>query len=742
MPLPHVPRFTLRLEGSGTIADMHSFMTCLYQYWYHKGYWGVVTSSIVDFLNVFALFIVAFIFTMRFDWVVALRCDEAECATSTLIHGVSRPYVFRRTFGGYLFGFVFLASTLAACVYEGVMLAETLYVHLEVEQIVRDAGVDTGFLTPLHRWWHEWQRSRLLSEDGPHEAVSLRGGGGCVLATSTWGDLLQCVCDAFRRSPHLKGASTGVEMDVLLAVQTLMQQDNYLIALCEGDLLNQGALLYMDADTLQFLVSLLFDAFHTVDSRLDVLAWRVKEAVVRYVVMYVVFYPFFATYSVVKVLVKNAAQFKSNYREFSRREWTERARWTFRLYNEVDHLQACRLANGREIAGRMVEHLTVSNSLSRLVRRTSSTCVLVTIIVSFLNPSLLIVGRVGGLTFVWWLTLALLLYAMFSDEDPREREYVYTADLELLVQSIHHTEDEWYTSGDAFLHRLTQSFFRSRVYLICSDLLRTLLKPLVLVWAVRDGSFDGLISYVQRVSVTLDGVGSVAAGCVFEDERRTDDGRSGDSGAEEGEEEQPLGTSGERARLHSTHRVASTTAANRSSVVLGSRAAHAEKVKRSIASFAGVYSQWMLQHLDNATTGSNDGASLDASEGGRPSLRVFLRGLNERVCQRVDSLSRLPLDASALGPMTAEGQLLLSSQGSWAPGFSARNVPNPPREGGERDGAIGQSSALPFVMGTTAHERERLFVSQVMDTPHVPATRHSDAYTAVGREGGRYGGVS
>ncbi|GET89681.1 hypothetical protein, conserved [Leishmania tarentolae] len=694
--LLRVPRFTLRFPGSGRIENMHLFTRTLYTYWYNKGFWGATVASAVDFLNTVVLFVVAVIFTMRYDWEVALSCAESECAAHPLVRGLHAPYIFRRTFWGHLWGFVLLSSTVGSCVYELARFVETYYLQYEIEEVAREAGVDTGFLTPLHRWRYHLQRG--LDGRVGHELIGLCGGETIALSTAGWGEFLETICVAVGRSHSVKFSAPGEPLDPLRAIQSLMQLENYLIALYETDALRGTALQYVSPGMIKILIDSMFDAFRTVESR-HKCVWAVRSTMVTYAMLYGAGFLFFCVYVTLKVLVKNAAQVKVNYWALSQRMWTPEAQWRFRLYNEVEHLHACRLRAGCEVAERMVERLRVSNSFSRLVRRICSTCVLVAAMLSFLNPALLIGSSIGGLTLVWWLTLALMLYACAPEVDPREREYAYITDLERLVDSIHYDTAEWFHSADAFYEHITTTFFKNRFLVVMTGLLENLALPVLLLYALGDGSVEALVEFVLQHSTTVDGVGSIAVG--------SDWTSSYPSTTSPGDYD-----SGEvhhaSASTQSNDVELSATLLGRATPSTGFAHKRAEKVQLSVASFAAVYSQWTLRHIDGPTGRESPASFQDAA------LNVFLRQLSVRVRQA----------AITHAASVASADELMISRDSCSPLKSARSERRfrVSRENGEEriDGADGEISGLPaFAAGsTTAHEREQLFVSQVSSSRH------------------------
>ncbi|CCW61018.1 unnamed protein product [Phytomonas sp. EM1] len=672
MGVPQIPRFSIYAQGGDKIGDLGYFMRCAYWYWYQKGFWGVAISAIIDFLNTLAVFILAFIFTMRFHWESALNCTENECTEALLFSNLSRPYIIKRNFVGYTFGFVFLTSSLVATLYEGCLMLLAIRIHREVDEVSRLAGVDTGFLTPIHRW--AYQRRRGVGGLEGHEAVDMKGDRDFVLTTMPWDVYLHKICTYINKTNKLKFYHEP--LDALRAVQALLQRENFLVAIHDSGMLDHGTLSFLGPDALSFVVSTLFDPFNTVYMRYESI-WTVRAHILAYIILHLCLFLFITTYITVKVLVKNAGQFKSNYREFSQNEWNHWAFWRFRLFNEVDHLHQCRLVNAREIAVRMVSRLSVSDSMNRLMRRLSSTFIFIFITLSFLNSSLLISGHFASLSFVWWLTISLLVYTSFSEVDPREREYVYTEDLKELVGVTHFSAPEWYVSGDSFYYHLSKHFFKSLLHIILHDLFCDTMQPFLLLWALRDGSVDNLLEFMRRSSVFVEGVGSVVLGSAFESMGSPltplDDASDSDD---------PSSLS----PFHSNSKFMPKFSMSKRSV-----SSRSIKLYQSVASFAAVYPQWMVQHVDDVASAPDP-------------LHAFLGELRGSVEKHFNDSSQ-----------SRNSDRLRKS---WNPYFSVQSCHEHNFwEGGKADMTPGWCVAM------TSHERERLFVSQLgfgktaIDTP-------------------------
>ncbi|PWV19686.1 hypothetical protein C3747_9g240 [Trypanosoma cruzi] len=503
-----VPSFSLRYQGNGRIEDVHLFMRCLYQIWYFRGPWGCCLASCVDFLNSVVLFCAIFFLALMFDWSAALNCDEVSCGNVTLVHGIHLPTILGTNH--MVLAFVLLLSSFMATCYEFLKFVETCSLQSELNGMLC-GFVDCGYITPVHRFLHMCRAMRARAHG--HEEMHLTGEPKFI-GDLSWGSFLDLVCERIQKDRAF-GVVAYKEFDSLRAVQALMVYDNYFIALHQHGILEKGTLKYVDNDLLKILICGLFDEFNTLKTgknQVSLVRWQV----LKYLAFYVLLYPFVVTLSLLRVLVKNAAVMRSDWGNYMTRDWSNHAQWTFRLYNEVPHILSARLSMGRVIAVDMVLKLKSYSSTERFIRRTASTIVFVTVILSFLNAPLFISGSVGGIPFVWWLSIALVAFTICAEKVPVQREYNYQADLNRLILQLHYWKDEWFYSGEKFYTALTRDFLKSRFFVIIEDLAHTFFMPIILLGVLFDGSISELVDVVFNESVSVDGLGSVSKGSAFE----------------------------------------------------------------------------------------------------------------------------------------------------------------------------------------------------------------------------------
>ncbi|KAG8346816.1 putative Autophagy protein Apg9 [Trypanosoma vivax] len=574
-----LPSFSLRYKSSGRVEDMHVFMTNLYRFWNFRGLWTSCTASFVDFLNSLVVFAVVVFLTTMFDWSTALACDEITCGNVTLMHSLRPPS--RANLKQLLFIIVLLSSTFASVCYELVIFISTCKLQCELETMLCGV-VDGGYKTPFHRFVHVWRRMRAGfkgHEEGPLQSeLPFVGNMG-------WGEFLETVCARIRQDRSF-GTLLHHEFDSLRAIQALMVYDNYLITLHHHKVVEKGSLKYLDDALLKFLISGMFDEFNTLNSgkaQVRSLRWKVAGLFILSLLLY----PFIISLLVVRVLVKNAAAMRTDWGGFMNKDWNNRARWTFRLYNEVPHILSARIVQGRQISTAMAERLRPSSSSRRFACRTSSAIVLVTVGLSLMNTSLLVSGSVFGVPLVWWLTLSLAAFSVFNDSTPVQREYSYNFDLERLIEQLHYRQREWFYSGEAFYHALTHDFLKSRISLIMGDVACTLFMPLILLKLLLDNSLRELVDCIYAESVRVDGLGTVVRQAAFD-----------------------------------FHGISSAN----------DRSAYdsfSEKCVMSIASFSSVYTVWATQRVRSA------GALANATGSGQP-VDSTLDRLLVRLHQRVE----------------------------------------------------------------------------------------------------------
>jgi hypothetical protein len=427
-----------------------------------------------------------------------------------------------------------------------------------------------GYVTPLHSLHDFWIRYRAFGNDYEQLPISDLPD----ICDLPWADFLAKFCERVQTN-QCEGFIDAADFDELRAVQYLMIYDNFYIQLHHEGALRGTGLDGADDKLLKFLVQSMFNDFNSFDTRSQDQLLKLRQKLLRYVIGHVVLYPFIISFFLVKLLVKNVAQLRSNPAEFLAREWGGNSRWVFRLYNEVDHITAARLAEGLTIANGALAKASQPPEMYRLVQRLSSTIVLGVLLLSFINSYLLTMAAVGGRTLFWWLSAGLIGYSATSRESPARREYNHLSDLDRLTRALHYDRPEWYRSASRFTEIITWDFLHTRMYGLVAAVARTLLMPLLLLQVYTDQSLPRLIEFMDRHSTVVDGVGAMAAPASF-------------------------GVELVNSTEHTSAAPAAAAAAqgDLATEALSGQPSFEYKRERSLASFAAIYEQWFARNRD------------------------------------------------------------------------------------------------------------------------------------------------
>ncbi len=549
---------SLRMSGSSRIVDLHKLMRCVYKFWYHKGVWNAFVARMVDVANCAVLWYAVFFLGTMLNWQVVLHCvgEGAEsCAGQQLVHS---PRLEGLPGEHYFLLIVFLIAAAVATLYELWRAFETFALLSEIHEMVAPFAL-VGYITPLHSLYDFWHRYRAFGED--YEQISISDLPD--VCDMPWSEFLMKFCERVKTN-KIEGILCSEDFDELRAVQYLMIYDNFYIQLHHREAQRDTGLDGADDNLVQFLVEGMFDEFNSFDSDKQDQLIKLRRKLLLYIVAHVALYPFIISFFIVKVLVKNVAQLRSNPTEYFSREWVGTAKWVFRLYNEVEHITAARLHEGREIANSTLKKSAQPPEVFRFIQRLSSTIVLGVVVLSFINSYLLTSGVVAGRTLFWWLSAGLVGYSTTSGESPARREYNHLGDLARLTHVLHYDRPEWYGSASRFTHLLKWDLLHTRLYVLASAIIRTLLMPLILVRVYTDQSLPRLIEFMSRHSVRVKGVGAMAEPASFDAERNN----SESSAAVDAMEDQSI-------------------------------MSFEFKKERSMASFAAVYEKW---HERNSET--------------------------------------------------------------------------------------------------------------------------------------------
>ena len=411
-----------------------------------------------------------------------------------------------------------------------------------------EADAETNALvSDIADWSGFGGREQVVYEEDAVEPTHDKLPNGRQLPTETldeitWSTFLQRLCwvlrtdrDAVRDTPET--------FDELRAVQTLMLHANFFIALHQprvvgGDtflageqapptdkvvylrsIVSSGSLKLLDENILDYIIASQFDAYNSTLARTE----EEKVAATRHrvrLVMITAFllYPFIVSVFLTKLLVKNIGDVRTRGLQemFAVRTWTDSAKWTFRLFNEVPHVADARLRKGLSSANAIVDGAHIPSPVTKSLQRVASTVVLVVLLIAFLNPAMLTLGSVWGLNLLWWLSSALVVYATF-ESNATDREYTHAEDLTKLVEALHYEEPSWGHSATRCASTLTTRYLRSRAIVILENLLRVVFTPAVLMHLYFDEvDIRAFVRFIHSNSEELEGVGTCFKAAAFE----------------------------------------------------------------------------------------------------------------------------------------------------------------------------------------------------------------------------------
>ena len=572
---------SLRMSGSNRIVDLHKLMRCVYQFWFYQGVWNAFSARLVDVANCAVLWYAVFFLGTMLDWNVALNCvgeGIESCGGAQLVHS---PKLEGLPGKHYFLLVVFLIAAAVATLYELCRSAETFVLLSEIHEMVSPFA-NVGYISPYHSLIDFWRRHRAEGND--YETLPMTDQPD--VCDMPWGVFLSKFCEQVQAG-KIEGILNGEHFDELRAVQYLMIYDNIYIQLHHREAFRDTGLDGADDNLVQFLVEGMFDEFNSFDTDKQDMLMKLRRKLLTYIVAHILLYPFIISFFIVKVLVKNAAQLRSNPAEYFSREWAPNAKWVFRLYNEVEHICGARLQEGRDIAKEALKKSSQVPEFYRFVQRVSSTVVLGVLMLSFLNSHLLTSGMVGGRTLFWWLSAGLIGYSTTSAESPARREYDHVDDLTKLTHVLHFDRPEWYGSAARFMNLLKWDYLHTRLYVLVVAIAKTLWMPFILLRIYTDQSLPRLIEFMGRHSTRVEGVGSMAEPASFGIQREGSDsiGAAGTS---------PLGPATDGRSFEF-------------------------KKERSVASFAAVYEGWYERHreeisvIGQASEGADDSVNPAAT---------------------------------------------------------------------------------------------------------------------------------
>ncbi|KAI5806382.1 autophagy protein Apg9-domain-containing protein [Geopyxis carbonaria] len=341
-------------------------------------------------------------------------------------------------------------------------------------------------------------------------------------------------------------------MDAHDIANRLMRRENYLIALCNKDILDltiplpflrhRGGMMTrtMEWTLSQCILDFVFSdqghfrALFLKDTYRKSLSESLRRRFIFAGVMHLLFSPFIVTYFLLLFLLRNLHDFIKTPARMGLRQYTPLAEWKFREFNELWHLFQMRINMSYPAAEAYVEQFPKEKTaqVARFVSFVASSLLGVLAIGALVDPELVqgfeILPGVNALMCIGILTpIVAVSRGMLQEENA-----VYDPEWSIrnVIEHTHYMPSSWKDKLHSDeVKRDFMQLYCLKISIFIEEIFSVIFTPFVL-WVSLPKCSDRIIDFFREFTVHVDGVGYVCSFAVFNfqqpDRQNTEDLRA------------------------------------------------------------------------------------------------------------------------------------------------------------------------------------------------------------------------
>jgi autophagy-related protein 9 len=193
------PHFNSNQNDSwGAVANLDTFFTCLYNYYYHRGLASIVGRGVVDLTSLLFTLYLSVVLFAYVDWAALATChDERTCHADLQIYLIHKPFARTQLW------------TVLIILYCALFSAYGLFAAWSFQQTLRQAR---------HAKWVFEERLGI-------SARKLQGG-----AVDWERDVVNKLLEV-QRSGEYRVAIHGQELDALVVANRILRKENFMVAM-------------------------------------------------------------------------------------------------------------------------------------------------------------------------------------------------------------------------------------------------------------------------------------------------------------------------------------------------------------------------------------------------------------------------------------------------------------------------------------------------------------------------------
>ena len=503
------PGFNLESGGNvpdddGNVRNIDSFLTSLYNYYYHKGYQSILVSGLVSLVNLlFTIFLSTFLLGCV-DWSGLSSCNSDYEQGKTDIRGCNQPlsqYISCTENVGMFKTMIFFYF----CLFLGIWIWNFF-----------------GFISTIRdtREMHKFYRDRLK--------LSTR-----QIQTMSWDAIVNRVISL--NKGHLGPYQTKLSETVLTPhniASRIMRRENYMIAFLNMNVFNLDVGLPAHASRVFFARNMEWNIHFCVLNHMFDANFGLKRTFItdveglqkRFVVVGVINFfmvPFILLFMVIHFFLKYTQEWHTRRNYLGPRQWSPLALWRFREFNELPHVFDKRIATSYPVAQEYqnVFPPTILSIVARGITFISGSLIAVLFIFSLVEEAIILEVHVFNRQLLWYLTILTGIFALARSFVPSSNEN--TEDPEELMMKLsahtHYFPLEWKGRCGTFdVRDQVFELFQYKIQLFFHELVSVIITPYLLCFSFPKGC-SKIIDFVHNHTVMSDpSLGAVCRYSLFD----------------------------------------------------------------------------------------------------------------------------------------------------------------------------------------------------------------------------------
>jgi hypothetical protein len=314
----------------------------------------------------------------------------------------------------------------------------------------------------------------------------------------------------------------------------IMKKENYLIAMFNKNVLNLSPPRFLQSNMfinkllewdLSFcIIDYIFDSegnlkeAFTKPENQYVLAENLSKRFRIMGILNIIFFPFILIYMSILFIFKYGESFYNQPHLLGSRQWSLKAQWSIREFNELPHLFSLRINAATDHALEYIKQFPsmTMDFVARTIILFTGSALIIFLFFSFLNGHVFNLNLIGNMSIAWCFAILITIIAFARNFIHDGIVIRQNRSLKEVNNYIHDLPQEWLdNSCKREVYNKFIKLYEYRILTLIKELFGNLIVPYILLVSLPNSAVD-IIKFVQEYSVELVDVGHVCQFSIFD----------------------------------------------------------------------------------------------------------------------------------------------------------------------------------------------------------------------------------